>query len=176
MEFESKILSKSISEMLYNSEKSLGTAESCTGGRIAEAIISVPGASNYFKGGVVSYTNEVKENLLGVDHDVLVEQTAVCEEVARQMVLGAIRTLHVDYAISATGVAGPTGGTAEIPVGTIWLAYGSKDDVRTFKLEKDYGRDINLAIATNTALKSMYAFLKEHEDELKAEQMKAEGK
>ncbi len=176
MEFESKILSKSISEMLYNSEKSLGTAESCTGGRIAEAIISVPGASNYFKGGVVSYTNEVKENLLGVDHDVLVEQTAVCEEVARQMVLGAIRTLHVDYAISATGVAGPTGGTAEIPVGTIWLAYGSKDDVRTFKLEKDYGRDINLAIATNTALKSMYAFLKEHEDELKSEQMKAEGK
>lgn len=176
MEFESKILSKSISEMLYNSEKSLGTAESCTGGRIAEAIISVPGASNYFKGGVVSYTNEVKENLLGVDHDVLVEQTAVCEEVARQMVLGAIRTLHVDYAISATGVAGPTGGTAEIPVGTIWLAYGSKDDVRTLKLEKDYGRDINLAIATNTALKSMYAFLKEHEDELKAEQMKAEGK
>ncbi len=176
MEFESKILSKSISEMLYNSEKSLGTAESCTGGRIAEAIISVPGASNYFKGGVVSYTNEVKENLLGVDHDVLVEQTAVCEEVARQMVLGAIRTLHVDYAISATGVAGPTGGTAEIPVGTIWLAYGSKDDVRTFKLEKDYGRDINLAIATNTALKSMYAFLKEHEDELKTEQMKAEDK
>ncbi len=173
MEFESKILSKSISEMLYNSEKSLGTAESCTGGRIAEAIIAVPGASNYFKGGVVSYTNEVKENLLGVDHEVLEQQTAVCEEVARQMVLGAIRTLRVDYAISATGVAGPTGGTPEIPVGTIWLAYGSKDDVRTVKLEKDYGRDINLAIATNTALKSMYAFLKEHEADLKAEQEKA---
>lgn len=173
MEFESKILSKSISEMLYNSEKSLATAESCTGGRIAEAIIAVPGASNYFKGGVVSYTNEVKENLLGVDHDVLEQQTAVCEEVARQMVLGAIRTLHVDYAISATGVAGPTGGTPEIPVGTIWLAYGSKDDVRTLKLEKDYGRDINLAIATNTALKSMYAFLKEYEADLKAEQEKA---
>ena len=85
MEFESKILSKSISEMLYNSEKSLGTAESCTGGRIAEAIISVPGASNYFKGGVVSYTNEVKENILGVSHEVLEEQTAVCEEVAKEM-------------------------------------------------------------------------------------------
>lgn len=173
MEFESKILSKSISEMLYNSEKSLGTAESCTGGRIAEAIIAVPGASNYFKGGIVSYTNEVKENLLGVDHGVLEEQTAVCEEVAQQMVLGAIRALHVDYAVSATGVAGPTGGTPGIPVGTIWLAYGSKDDVRTVKLEKDYGRDINLAIATNTALKSMYAFLKEHEADLKHEQEKA---
>ena len=169
MEFESKILSKSISELLYNSDKSLGTAESCTGGRIAESIISIPGASNYFKGGVVSYTNEVKENILGVSHQVLEEQTAVCEEVAKEMVLGAIKALNVDYAISATGVAGPTGGTPEIPVGTIWIGYGSKDDIRTLKLTEDFGRDINLAIATNTALKSMVAFLKEHEEDLKKE-------
>ncbi len=162
MEFESKILSKNISELLYNSEKTLGTAESCTGGRIAEAIISVPGASNYFKGGIVSYTNEVKENILKVSHEVLEEQTAVCEEVAREMVLGAIDALKVDFAISATGVAGPTGGTAEIPVGTIWI-------VRTLKLTEDFGRDINLAIATNTALKSMYSFLKECEEDLNKE-------
>lgn len=167
MEFESKILSKGIQEMLYNSDKTLGTAESCTGGRIAEAIIAVPGASNYFKGGIVSYTNEVKENVLGVSHEVLEEQTAVCEEVAKQMVLGAIRVLNVDYAVSATGTAGPTGGTSENPVGTIWLGYGSKDDVRTIKLTEDFGRDINLAIATNTALKAVYGFLKEHEEELK---------
>lgn len=153
--------------MLYNSDKTLGTAESCTGGRIAEAIIAVPGASNYFKGGIVSYTNEVKENLLGVSHEVLEEQTAVCEEVAKEMVIGAINALHVDYAISATGVAGPSGGTLESPVGTIWIGYGSKDDVRTLKLTDDFGRDINLAIATNTALKSMFAFLKEHEEDLK---------
>ena len=167
MEFESKILSKNISELLYNSEKTLGTAESCTGGRIAEAIIAVPGASNYFKGGIVSYTNEVKENILKVSHQVLEEHTAVCEEVARQMVLGAIEALQVDFAISATGVAGPAGGTAENPVGTIWIGYGSKDDVRTIKLTEDYGRDINLVIATNTALKAMFAFLKEHEEDLK---------
>ena len=167
MEFESKILSKNISELLYNSEKTLGTAESCTGGRIAEAIIAVPGASNYFKGGIVSYTNEVKENILKVSHQVLEEQTAVCEEVARQMVLGAIEALQVDFAISATGVAGPAGGTAENPVGTIWIGYGSKDDVRTIKLTEDYGRDINLVIATNTALKAMFAFLKEHEEDVK---------
>ena len=167
MEFESKILSKSISEMLYNSDKTLGTAESCTGGRIAEAIIAVPGASNYFKGGIVSYTNEVKENLLGVSHEVLEKQTAVCEEVSKEMVIGAINALHVDYAISATGIAGPAGGTLENPVGTIWIGYGSKDDVRTLKLTDDFGRDINLAIATNTALKSMFAFLKEHEEDLK---------
>lgn len=170
MEFESKILSKGIQEILYDTDKTLGTAESCTGGRIAESIIALPGASNYFKGGIVSYTNEVKEHLLQVSHEVLEEQTAVCEEVAREMVLGAIETLKVDYAISATGVAGPTGGTPAIPVGTIWIGYGSKNDVRTVKLSEDYGRDINLAIATNTALKSMLAFLQEHSRELKREE------
>ncbi len=153
MEFETKVLSRQIQEALYNYNETLGTAESCTGGRIAEAIISVPGASQYFKGGVVSYTNEVKENLLHVSAQVLAEQTAVCEEVAREMVIGACDALNCDYAISATGVAGPGGGTVEIPVGTIWLGYGAKDDVRTFKLTEDFGRDINLEIATNKALR-----------------------
>lgn len=153
MEFETKVLSRQIQEALYNHNETLGTAESCTGGRIAEAIISVPGASQYFKGGVVSYTNEVKENLLHVSAQVLAEQTAVCEEVAREMVIGACDALNCDYAISATGVAGPGGGTAEIPVGTIWLGYGAKDDVQTFKLTEDFGRDINLEIATNKALR-----------------------
>lgn len=153
MEFETKVLSRQIQEALYNYNETLGTAESCTGGRIAEAIISVPGASQCFKGGVVSYTNEVKENLLHVSAQVLAEQTAVCEEVAREMVIGACDALNCDYAISATGVAGPGGGTAEIPVGTIWLGYGAKDDVRTFKLTEDFGRDINLEIATNKALR-----------------------
>lgn len=153
MEFETKVLSRQIQEALYNHNETLGTAESCTGGRIAEAIISVPGASQYFKGGVVSYTNEVKENLLHVSAQVLAEQTAVCEEVAREMVIGACDALNCDYAISATGVAGPGGGNAEIPVGTIWLGYGAKDDVRTFKLTEDFGRDINLEIATNKALR-----------------------
>ena len=167
MEFEKKILSREIQQFLYGSGLTVGSAESCTGGRIAESIIAVPGASTYFKGGVISYTNEVKENLLGVDHNLLEEKTAVCEEVAKEMVIGAINALQVDYAISATGVAGPSGGTLENPVGTIWIGYGSKDDVRTLKLTDDFGRDINLAIATNTALKSMFAFLKEHEEDLK---------
>jgi len=167
MELESKVLSKQIQELLYNNNKTLGTAESCTGGRIAEAIIAVPGASNYFKGGIISYADEVKESMLKVSHDVLQEQSAVCEEVAKEMVIGAIDALKVDFAVSATGFAGPTGGPVGIPVGTIWLGYGSKDDVRTFKLEEDFGRDINLAIATNKALQLLLAFLKEHEDEIK---------
>lgn len=161
MELETKVLSHQIQEALYNNNETLGTAESCTGGRIAEAIIAVPGASQYFKGGIVSYTNEIKEKLLGVSHEVLEAQTAVCEEVAKEMVIGACNTLNVDYAISATGIAGPTGGTPEIPVGTIWLGYGSKDDVRTFQLTEDFGRDINLAIATNKALHLLIDYINE---------------
>jgi nicotinamide-nucleotide amidase len=161
MEFENKVLSREIQQNLYDNGKTLGTAESCTGGRIAEAIIAVPGASNYFKGGIVCYTNEIKENLLHVSHQVLEEQTAVCEEVAKELVLGACNTLNVDYAIAATGTAGPGGGTPEIPVGTIWLAWGSKDGVETLKLTEDNGRDINLSIATHTALRNFLNYLRE---------------
>lgn len=161
MDLETKQLSHQIQGILYNTGETLGTAESCTGGRISEAIIAVPGASQYFKGGIVSYTNEVKENLLGVSHQVLEEQTAVCEEVAKEMVIGACRVLNCDYAISSTGVAGPTGGTPAIPVGTIWLGYGSKDDVRTFKLTDDFGRGLNLAIATDKALQLFIEYYKE---------------
>jgi nicotinamide-nucleotide amidase len=171
MVLENKILSKEIQQYLYDNGKTLGTAESCTGGRIAEAIIASPGASNYFKGGIISYTNEIKERLLSVDHQVLEEKTAVCEEVAIQMVKGACETLGVDYAISVTGIAGPGGGTAAIPVGTIWIGYGSKEDVRTYLLSGDEGRDVNLAVATNKALKLFLMYLKE----LNIEEVSAEN-
>ena len=160
MDFESKIISREISQMLWEMEKTVGTAESCTGGRIAEAIIAVPGASKYFKGGIISYVNEIKESLLGVSAQVLEEKTAVCEEVAIQMVKGACKALNTDYAISATGFAGPTGGTKDIPVGTIWLACGSPEKQVTMKVEEDHGRDINLAIATNKAMQMFLEFLK----------------
>ena len=86
MDFESKIISREISQILWELEKTVGTAESCTGGRIAEAMIATPGASKYFKGGVVSYVDEIKERLLHVDAQGLEELTAVCEEVAKQIV------------------------------------------------------------------------------------------
>jgi len=164
MDFESKITSRDISEILWETEKTVSTAESCTGGRIAEAIIAVPGASKYFKGGIISYVNEVKERLLGVDHQLLEEKTAVCEEVAIAMVKGACKALLTDYAIAATGVAGPTGGTKDIPVGTIWLACGSVDRVVTMKVCEDHGRDINLAIATKNAMELFLNYLKEEKE------------
>ena len=166
MDFESKIISREISQLLWELEKTVGTAESCTGGRIAEALVATPGASKYFKGGVVSYADEIKENLLNVDARVLKEQTALCEEVARQMVAGACRTLNTDYAIAATGFAGPTGGTKDIPVGTIWLACGDAARQMTVKVEEDHGRDINLAIATNTAMQMFLNFLKDEQSML----------
>ena len=164
MEFEKKVLSREIQQYLYESGLTLGTAESCTGGRIAEAIISVPGASAYFKGGIISYTNDVKENVLGVDSQLLEEKTAVCEDVAIAMVKGAIKTLNADFAISTTGVAGPGGGTHDIPVGTIWIACGNKDNIVTMKLEEDYGRDINLAIATSKALQLFLKYMEDNKE------------
>lgn len=166
MEFEKKVLSREIQQYLYESGMTLGTAESCTGGRIAEAIISVPGASDYFKGGIISYTNDVKEKVLGIDSLLLKEKTAVCEDVAIAMVKGAIRVLNVDFAISTTGVAGPGGGTHEIPVGTIWIACGNKDNIVTMKLEEDYGRDINLAIATSKALQLFLKYMEDNKEML----------
>jgi nicotinamide-nucleotide amidase len=163
MDFEAKVISREISELLWEKEKTVATAESCTGGRIAEAIIAVPGASKYFKGGIICYVNEVKENLLGVDPQLLEEKTAVCEEVARELVKGACKTLNTNYAIAATGLAGPGGGTKDIPVGTIWLACGTPDRIVTLKVEEDHGRDINLAIATNKAIQLFRDFLKEED-------------
>jgi len=170
MDFESKIISREISQLLWEREKTVGTAESCTGGRIAEAIISVPGASKYFKGGIISYVDEIKEQLLGVSHQLLEEKTAVCEEVAIEMVKGACKALNVNYALSATGIAGPAGGTKDIPVGTIWLACGNADRVVTMKVEEDHGRDINLAIATSKAMEMFLQYLQDEDTEEKGEE------
>lgn len=161
IDFESKVVSREVSQLLWEMEKTVGTAESCTGGRIAEALISIPGASKYFKGGIVCYVDEIKQRLLNVDAQVLEEQTAVCEEVARQLVKGACHTLNTDYAIATTGYAGPTGGTKDIPIGTIWLACGTPEKQVAVKVEEDHGRDINLAIATNKAMQLFLKFLKE---------------
>ena len=160
MDFEGKIISREVSQLLWEMEKTVATAESCTGGRIAEALIAIPGASKYFKGGIIAYVDEAKENLLSVDAQVIAEQTAVCEEVARQMVAGACKALNTNYAVASTGFAGPTGGPKEIPIGTIWLACGTQDKQVTFKVEEDHGRDINLAIATHKAMQMFLDFLK----------------
>lgn len=164
MSLENKIISREIGDILYASGLTVGTAESCTGGRIAEGIIAIPGASNYFKGGVICYADDVKTNMLGVNADTIEEYTVFSEPVAKEMVAGAIRALGVTYAIAVTGVAGPGGALPGIPVGTIWVACGTADDIVTMQLTEDFGRDINLAIATSKALKMFLDYLKERQE------------
>lgn len=160
MGFEDKVLSREINHNLYEQQKTLATAESCTGGGVAQAIIASPGASMYFKGGVISYTNEVKINLLHVPAELIEEKTAVSEEVAVAMVKGVIEALDTDYGVAVTGIAGPAGGTDAIPVGTIWIACGTKDDIITCKLTEDEGRDVNLSNAISKALQMILEMIK----------------
>jgi nicotinamide-nucleotide amidase len=161
MDLESKVLSKEILYKLYESGKTVGTAESCTSGRLGEAISSVPGASTYFKGGIICYATELKTDLLGVSPELIEDKDVVSEEVAKELVKGAIKHLKTDYAIATTGYAGPGGGTDNIPVGTIWIACGSKDDIRTMMIQEDDGREINLDRATFKAMQLFVDFLKE---------------
>ena len=111
-----------LNEILNDKGFTVGFAESCTGGLLSSELTKIPGVSKVFKGSVVCYANEVKERLLGVDPVVLQKHGAVSAQVAEQMVLGALRNLSVDVAISITGIAGPEGGTAMKPVGTVFIA------------------------------------------------------
>lgn len=106
--------------------KTLATAESCTGGQLAHQLTAMAGASEYYVGGIVSYSNEVKECALGVRHETLLAHGAVSEETVREMVEGARTRLGADFAVATTGVAGPGGGTPEKPVGTVWIGVSSK--------------------------------------------------
>lgn len=165
MDLDLKLVSKEINEMMWRNHKTLATAESCTAGRVASVITAVPGSSNYYKGGLVCYSDEVKIQLLKVDADVIAEKTPVCEEVVRQMVIGANELFHTDYAVAISGFAGPggpDGGRSGVIVGTIWIAVGTKDDVVTTMIEEDNGRDKNLASATSVAMHLLRDYLKEH--------------
>ena len=120
--FETATVQELVHNMLTERGLTLATAESCTGGAIASRFTAMPGASAYFRCGVVSYSNEAKAEVLGVDPEVIRRFGAVSEEVARQMAEGARRIAGADFAVSTTGIAGPTGGSAEKPVGTVWMA------------------------------------------------------
>lgn len=155
-------LAECVQDMCIKSGSKLGTAESCTGGYVAHQIASVPGASAYYEGSVVTYSYDLKEKLLGVSHETLIEKGAVSEEVVEQMVKGAVKTLGTDYAIAISGIAGPGGGTPEKPVGTVCIAVGAADLVETTTIHSTKDRAKNIQYASNYALNMMRKYLLKH--------------
>ncbi|MCM1150798.1 MAG: competence/damage-inducible protein A [Alistipes senegalensis] len=137
--YETATVQELIHHTLIRRGLTLATAESCTGGTIASRFTAMPGASAYFRCGVVSYSNEAKIDVLGVDPAVLSRFGAVSEQVARQMAEGARRIARANFAVATTGIAGPSGGSAEKPVGTVWIAVASP--TRTVALRKQCGTD-----------------------------------
>jgi len=127
-------LATRVLELLRERGATLTTAESCTGGLIASMLTRIPGSSEAFHAGFVTYANNIKHTVLGVDEQVLAREGAVSEPVVRQMALGAIERSGAQYAIAVSGIAGPDGGTPEKPVGTVWLAWGSRDNLRSLCL------------------------------------------
>ena len=126
---EDKNLEVLIGDYLRLKKQTVGTAESCTGGAIASLLTTVPGSSDYFLGSIVSYANEIKHQVLGVNERDLEQYGAVSQQVVEQMAKGALNVLGCDYAIATSGIAGPGGGTPEKPVGTIWIAMAKKEKV-----------------------------------------------
>jgi len=148
-----------VGKLLKTKNKTLGTAESCTGGYIAHLITSVPGSSAYFKGTVVSYANEIKEKVLDVKKETLLSFGAVSEETAIEMAAGVLRALNTDYTIAVTGIMGPDGGSDEKPVGTVWVAIGSKTKVETHKLNLRFDRQRNISLTAINALNLLRKFI-----------------
>ncbi len=131
---ESTTLAESAVKLLQRSQSSITTAESCTGGMIASAITEIAGASNVFEAGFVTYSNRMKHQLVGVPESTLQIHGAVSEEVVLAMAEGALERSGADYGIAVSGIAGPGGGSAEKPVGTVWMAWGCKGNLRTRKM------------------------------------------
>lgn len=138
---------------------SLGTFESCTGGFIAHELTAISGSSAYFKGSIVAYSNEIKMNLLDVSKETLKNHGAVSEQTVIEMVKGGLKALNVDYGIAVSGIAGPSGGTPDKPVGTIWIAVGNKDRVETYMLKGSDNRMHNIKRTANMGLNILRKFL-----------------
>ena len=116
-----------LGNLLKQRQQTIATAESCTGGRLAALLNAQSGSSAFYMGSVVAYANEVKEHVLGVQHDTLLKCGAVSEQTVHEMANGVRTLMHTDYAIATSGIAGPTGGTADKPVGTVWIAWATPD-------------------------------------------------
>ena len=149
---ERATLEETVGELLVEQGATLALAESCTGGAIAARLTSAPGASRFLQGGVVAYCNSVKETVLGVAPATLEADGAVSEAVALQMARGVRERLGADVGLSTTGVAGPTGGTEDKPVGTVWIGYADGEGERAVRLQFTTDRAVNIGLTSTAAL------------------------
>ncbi len=152
-------LAKQVGAVLKAHGMMLATAESCTGGGIAQAITRVSGSSAWFDRGFVTYSNISKEEMLGVSLETLQRHGAVSEETVREMVDGVLQFSRAQVALSVSGIAGPTGGTPEKPVGTVWFAWATNDAVRTACHQLDGDRDAIRVKAVHIALQGVINLL-----------------
>ena len=155
-------LEKVLSKILIKNKKTVSTAESCTGGLVGHKLTSISGSSDYFCGGVVSYSNNAKMKTLNVSEKTIDEYGAVSKETVVEMANGVLKLFKTDYAIAVSGIAGPNGGTKDKPIGTTWIAIGSKDDIQAFVFKFGTLRDINVRRASSTALHLLLNYIKNH--------------
>lgn len=153
--YDDRPISEVVVDILKEKKLTLATAESCTGGAIAKMITSVPGCSAIFKGSVVSYATEIKENILNVNHNDIEKHSVVSQEVAIQMAIGARKIMNSDYALATTGIAGPDGGSEENPVGTVWIALATANSVISKRYNFGKDRINNIERSCITALEML---------------------
>lgn len=149
---EDKSIAEVLGEALKDHELTVASAESCTGGNIAHRITQIPGSSAYFMGSIVSYSNDVKAQVLGVSRDDIARYGAVSRQVVESMAEGVAKIMHSDCAIATSGIAGPGGGTKFKPVGTVWIAVKYKDRLVAECCHFDADRITVIESATNHAL------------------------
>lgn len=156
---EDETMQQVLGKLLLKNNKTISTAESCTGGAIATLITSVAGSSAYFEGSIVSYSNQIKEMLLNVKKETLENYGAVSEQTAKEMLSGLLNKTKTDFGIAVTGIMGPDGGTPQKPVGTVWIAVGNKEnqDIQQFKQRFERGKNIEITVLT--ALNMMRKFI-----------------
>jgi len=149
---DEKSLEKVTGELLKERNQTVATAESCTGGKIAEMLTGIAGSSAYFRGSVIAYDNSVKKHLLGVPDDLIRKYGAVSRQVAEQMALGAKKLIGTDFSVATSGIAGPDGGTDSKPVGTVWIAVSSDKGIIAEKYIYGSERIQNILRFSNAAL------------------------
>lgn len=151
-----------VGKLLRSRNQTMATAESCTGGNIAHLITMIPGSSDYFRGSVVSYANEVKVNLLNVPGEIISSEGAVSEATVKAMLKGVVKTLQTDVGVATSGIMGPGGGTERKPVGTVWLSAGNAESQITQQLKLRFSRERNIEVASLMALNLLRKFIVDH--------------